>query len=51
MQYRFIIYPDGQQKGGRFTTPSNGAKVSIQLWIQPSTGWVAYDDASLRPIA
>ncbi len=50
MQYRFIIYPDEQQKGGRFTTPSNGAKASIQLWIQLSTGWVKYDDVSLRPV-
>ncbi len=39
-----------QQKGGRFTTPSNGAKVSIQLWIQLGSGWVTYDDVSLRPV-
>ena len=39
-----------QQKGGRFTTQSNGAKVSIQLWIQLGSGWVTYDDVSLRPV-
>ncbi len=39
-----------QQKGGRFTTPSNGAKASIRLWIQLGSGWVTYDDISQRPV-
>jgi hypothetical protein len=39
-----------QQKGGRFTTTSNGAKASIQLRIQQSSGRVTYDDVYLRPV-
>jgi RHS repeat-associated protein len=39
-----------QQKGGRFTTTATTGKVSIRLYNYMNSGWVAFDDVSLRPV-
>lgn len=39
-----------EQKGGRFTTTANTGKVVIRLYNYMNSGWVAYDDVTLRPV-
>jgi hypothetical protein len=39
-----------QQKGGTITTPSNAAGLRIQLYNYINSGWVAYDDVSLKQV-
>ena len=39
-----------QYKGGRITTPANAAKLRIQLYDYMNSGWVAYDDISLKEV-
>jgi hypothetical protein len=39
-----------QYSGGRFTTPAGTAKVRINLYSYMTSGWVAFDDLSLKQV-
>jgi hypothetical protein len=40
-----------ENQGGRLTTPANAAKMRILLYDYMNSGWVAYDDISLRQVS
>jgi hypothetical protein len=39
-----------QSKGGRITTPAGTVKLRIRLYNYSNSGWVAYDDVSLKRV-
>jgi RHS repeat-associated protein len=39
-----------QEKGGTITTPANAATMRIRLYNHMNSGWVAYDDVSLKQV-
>jgi RHS repeat-associated protein len=44
------LTPTWQQQGGRITTPANTATLRISLYNYMNSGWVAYDDVSLKQV-